>query len=295
MIGISFHSGGHVDKPLPWVIEHLGAIGYDAIEIVCGPEAHIRTGEPLEPQLEQAKRLLSQHKLAVSAINPYTLPPLVNLAKEDRNKAEGFWTLLMDIAAELGSPNVNFLPGWLSDGDAEAWKLLIDVLKTLTKRAEEKRINLAIHNHEGMIIDSPDKCLLLIEQVGSPNLKVLCDITNFCILGGDIRQAVQRVAPYIVHCHEKGVRGKYPFAQFIVPGEKGDELDFDAFATALAEVGYARYISVEGFDWQRQDKAQVAYAMMSRRLHALGLRMDRSCFPTDTGMGKQDLSDGKTS
>lgn len=272
MIGISFHSGGHVDKPLPWVIEHLGTIGYDAIEIVCGPEAHIRTGDPLEPQLEQTKRLLAQFNLQVAAINPYTLPPMVNLAKEDRAKAESFWTLLMDIALELGSKNVNFLPGWLPDGDAEAWKLLIDVLKVLTKRAEAKSVYLAIHDHESMIIDSPDKCVNLIEQVGSPNLKVLCDITNFYILGADVAQAVHRVGPYIVHCHVKGVKGKYPYAQFLVPGEEGDEFPFDPFAKALAEVRYTGCISVEGFKWQRQDKAQVAYDMISTRLRALGLR-----------------------
>jgi sugar phosphate isomerase/epimerase len=272
MIGISFHSGGHVDKPLPWLIEHLGQIGYDAIEIVCGPEAHIRTGESLAPQLQATKALLAQHHLAVAAINPYTQPPLVNLAHQDREKAIQFWSLLMDIAVELGSPNVNFLPGWLAEGDNQAWRTLIEVLKVLCPRAEALGLNLAIHNHESMIIDSPDKCLLLIEQVGSPALKVLCDITNFYILGGDIRQATQRVAPYLVHCHEKGVKGKYPYAEFIVPGEEGDEFSFDEFASALGQAGYQRYISVEGFSWQRQDKAAVAYAMMSARLRALGLR-----------------------
>jgi sugar phosphate isomerase/epimerase len=272
VIGISFHSGGLVDRSLPWVIEHLGGIGYDAIEIVCGPEAHIRTSDPLEPQLQETKRLLAEQRLKVAAINPYTLPPMVNLAKEDRAEAIRFWSLLMDIAIELGAPTVNFLPGWLSDGDSTAWKLLIDVLQELTALAALKGVNLAIHNHEGQIIDSPDKCLRLIEQVGSPRLKVLCDITNFYILGADIRQAVQRVAPHIVHCHEKGVRNKYPFAEFLVPGEEGDEFDFDAFASALGEIAYTEYISVEGFKWQRADKAQVAYAMMSARLRALGLR-----------------------
>jgi sugar phosphate isomerase/epimerase len=123
-----------------------------------------------------------------------------------------------------------------------------------------------------MIVDSPDKCLLLIEQVGSPRLKVLCDITNFYILGADLRQAVQRVGPHIVHCHLKGVKGRYPFNRFIVAGEEGDEMDFDTFAVALAEVGYGRYISSEGFSWQRPDKAQIAFDMMSARLRALGLR-----------------------
>jgi len=275
MIGISFHSGGFVDKPLAWVVEHLHSVGYDAIEIVCGPKnAHLITAEPLAPQIEATKELLQRFPLKVAAINPYSMPSMANLAKEDSAKAEEFWGQLMEIAVALDSPTVNFLPGWLADGDAATWKVLVDILKKLTRRAEALGVNLAIHNHEGHVIDTPDKCLVLIEHVGSPRLKVLCDITNFHILGSDVRWAVQRLAPHIVHCHEKGVRGKYPFAQFLVPGEDGDELDFDAFASALGEVGYDRYISVETFSHMREDKARIAHGMMSKRLKALGLRAE---------------------
>ena len=272
MIGISYHSGGLADKPFPWVVQHLAGIGYDAIEIVCGPKAHILTGEPLEPQLEQAKALLAAAGLKVSAINPYTQPAMVQFAKEDYDEAVARWSLLVDIAVELGSANVNFLPGWLPEGDHKAWELLIKVLKDLTPYAEEKAINLAIHNHEAMIIDSPDKCLRLIEAVGSPRLKVLCDITNFWILGGDVKQAVHRVGPHIVHCHEKGVIGKHPYSKFIAPGAEGDAFPFDPFATALAEVDYDQYISVETFTHLPADKTQVAYDMISSRLRALSLR-----------------------
>jgi len=196
----------------------------------------------------------------------------VNYAREDFDGAVARWSWLVDIAVALGSPNVNFLPGWLSDGDQPAWELLIRALKALMPYAEQKGVNIAIHNHEANIIDAPDKCLRLIEAVGSPRLKVLCDITNFYILGSDVAQAVRRVGPYIVHCHLKGVVGKYPFNEFLVPGEEGDELPFDPFAAALGEVGYSGCISVESFKWMREDKAQLAYGMMSERLRALGLR-----------------------
>ena len=272
MIGISYHSGGLVDKPLPWVIEHLADVGYDAIEIVCGPEAHIRTSDPLEPQLAQTKELLAKHGLAVSAINPYTQPALVQFAQQDYEEAVARWSLLADIAVELGSTNVNFLPGWSADGDRVAWEIIIKVLKELTAYAETKGVNFCIHDHESMIIDSPDKCLNLIEQVGSPNLKVLCDITNFYILGADVAQAVRRLGSQITHCHLKGVTGKYPFAKFLIPGEEADEFPFDPFASALGEVGYEQYISVETFKWMDAAKTQIAYDMIDTRLRALGLR-----------------------
>src|SRR5262249_36842107 len=60
VIGISFHSGGMVDKPLPWVIRHLGEIGYDGIEIVCGPQAHIRPDDVTDSQLEVIREELAQ-------------------------------------------------------------------------------------------------------------------------------------------------------------------------------------------------------------------------------------------
>ena len=272
MIGISFHSAGFVDRPLGWVIEHLAGIGYDGIEIVCGPEAHIRTGDPLAPQLEKTKARLAATGLRVAAINPLTQPAMANFAQQDLEGAIERWSLFVDIAVELGSRNVNFLPGWLSEGDKPAWEALIKALHGIMPHAEEKGVNLAIHNHEGQIIDSPDKCLRLIEAVGSPNLKVLCDITNFYILGADIAEAVHRVGPHVVHCHVKGVVGKYPVNEFLVPGEEGDELPFGEFASALGDVGYDQFISVEVFQFMRQDKAQIGYDLMSAGLRSLGLR-----------------------
>ena len=79
---------------------------------------------------------------------------------------------------------------------------------------------------------------LIIEQVGLPNLKSLCDITNYYILGSDVAEAVRRVGPMTIHCHLKGVVGKFPYNHFLVPGERGDEFPFDDFAKALGEVGY---------------------------------------------------------
>ena len=272
MIGISYHSGGFADKPLSWVVQHLAETGYDAIEIVCGPEAHIRTGDPLGPQLDAAKALLSRWGLKVAAINPYTQPSMVVFAQQDYAETVRRWSLLVDIAVALGSQVVNFLAGWLAEGDRVAWELLIRVLRDLAPHAERNGVHLAVHNHEGNIIDSPDKCLNLIAQVGSPNLRVLCDITNFYILGGDVDLSVQRLGPHIVHCHDKGCVGKYPYNRFIVPGEEGDELPFDDFARALGSVGYEGCISVETFQFMRQDKAKIAYEMMSARLRKLGLR-----------------------
>jgi len=273
MIGISFHTGGFQDKPIEWVMRHLAEIGYDGIEIVCGPTAHIRTGAPLEPQLEEVKRLLAETRLRPVAINPYGVKPLPNYAEEA--DAYELYTKLIDIAAAVGAPTVNFLPGRFPDGCASAWRRIVELVKPLLHYAGERGVGMTIHNHENMVLDTPDKTRLIIEQCGLPNLRSLCDITNYYLLGSEIEWAVERVAPWTIHCHLKGVVGRFPFHHFVVPGERGDEFPFDTFARALGAAGYSGCISVETFSYMREDKARIAYDMMAGRLAALGLRESR--------------------
>jgi sugar phosphate isomerase/epimerase len=274
MIGISLHTGGYQDKPLAWVMRHIAEIGYDGVEIVCGPAAHIRTSEPLEPQIDAVRELLRETGLRPAAINPYGVKPLPQYALEE--DVELLYTGLIDIAAALGAPTVNFLPGRFPESCASAWRKIVETVKPLLHYAGERGVNMTIHNHENMVLDTPDKTRLIIEQVGLPNLKSLCDITNYYILGSDVAWAVERVAPWTIHCHLKGVVGLFPFNHFLVPGERGDEFPFDDFANALGSAGYTGCISVETFSYMREDKAQVAYEMIASRLGALGLRDERA-------------------
>ncbi len=268
MIRLSFHTGGLVDKPLPWVVAHLAQIGYQGIEIVCGPAAHIRP-EATADELDAVRRLLEHHSLKVAAINPYTVKPLPEMAAE--GGAQSFYERLVEIAVSLGAPTVNFLTGKPHGSDADGWRALINALKPILHYAGERRVDLTIHNHENHLIDTPDKARLLIQTIGLPNLNVLFDVTNFHILGSDVPDAVRRVAPWLRHVHIKGVIGMFPYNHFLVPGEPGDEMPFDPFARALADASYDGCISVETFSYMREDKAQVAFEFLSRRLAALGL------------------------
>ncbi|MBI2505496.1 MAG: sugar phosphate isomerase/epimerase [Candidatus Latescibacteria bacterium] len=273
MIGISYHAGGMKDLPLRQVVEILSEVGYDAIEMMCGPEAHIRSGEVSDALLKEVKTLVSDHGLKVAVVNPFAGPGLYQLALEDQQKAVDHYALLQDVALALGAGGVNFLTGYGGDkGDPFAWKLLVEVLKPICRRAEGLGLTMNIHNHEATTIDAPDKVPLLIQHVGSPSLRLLMDITNFYHLGSEIGEVTRRLAPLTVHCHVKGVKGMYPYSTFLIPGEEGDELNFRTFAAALGQAGYQRCVSVETFPHMRIEKASIAFEMMSTILRQLGLR-----------------------
>ncbi len=263
---ISFHSGGFVDKPLDWTIAHLASLGFDGIEIVTGPDAHIKN-TATAAELEEVKGWLKEHGLVAAAINPYTAPNISVMASEGTSGE--FYRQLIDVAVGVGAKTVNFLPGTLPDGDAATWKILVDGLKEVAPYAEERDVWLSCHNHEGMLIDMPEKILLLRDHVGSPCIKSLCDITNFHILHYPIEDAVEVLAEHIVHCHVKGVKGMYPYNEFLVPGEEGDELPFHRFSTALKKIGYERFISIEVFQWMREDKAKIGIEMMRQSVPAV--------------------------
>ena len=273
MIGISYHAGGMKDLPLKQVVGILAEVGYDAIEMMCGPEAHIPSGRVNSALLKEIRTMTEAHGLKVSVINPFTGKGLYHLALEDKQNATDHYALLQDVAVALGARGVNFLTGYGGDkGDAFAWRLLVDVLKPLCRRAEELGITMHIHNHEATTIDASSKVTLLIEHVGSDALKALNDITNFYHLGEDIATVTEKLGPLTAHCHVKGVTGMYPYSTFLIPGEVGDELDFRTFAETLGKVGYANYISVETFPHMRMEKARIAYEMMAGTLQELGLR-----------------------
>ncbi len=273
MIGISYHAGGMKDLPLKQVVGILPEVGYDAIEMMCGPEAHIPSGRVNSALLKEIRTMTEDHGLKVSVINPFTGKGLYPLALEDKQNATDHYALLQDVAVALGARGVNFLTGYGGDkGDAFAWRLLVDVLKPICRRAEELGITMHIHNHEATTIDASSKVTLLIEHVGSDALKALNDITNFYHLGEDIAAVTENLGPLTAHCHVKGVTGMYPYSTFLIPGEEGDELDFRTFAETLGKVGYANYISVETFPHMRMEKARIAYEMMAGTLQELGLR-----------------------
>lgn len=267
---ISFHTGGLFYKPFPEVVEHLAKVGYDGVEVVVGPGTHADPANLSQAAERQAiKALVTEHGMAFSAVNPYRMGGLADM--ERKGEAQAYWRQLIDLAAEWGAPTVHFLAGG-TENDTESWKNLIQALKRLAPHAEAKGVTLSIHNHEATLIDMPEKVLLLAEWVGSPAIKLNFDATNFHILRVDVRAAVKMLAPYIVHVHLKGVRGMYPYNQFLVPGEEDDQFDFPALAATLGEIGYQGFISVETFLWMPENKAEVAYRMVSDQLAELGLR-----------------------
>ena len=79
----------------------------------------------------------------------------------------------------------------------------------------------------------------LIEQVGSPRIRLLCDVYHAQIEEGNVTQLIRDYHAYVGYVHVADVPGRHE------PGT--GEIDYPHIASVLREVGYEGVIGMEAF------------------------------------------------
>ena len=94
----------------------------------------------------------------------------------------------MATAAALNAHHYLFRPGslnsdgaWTSHRDnylPESMERLIETLKPIAEHAEQHELTLVMETHAVSIMDSPETCREIVEQVGSQRLRIVMDFVN---------------------------------------------------------------------------------------------------------------------
>ena len=158
----------------------------------------------------------------------------------------------IDVAAQVGSRKVITFTGMRFDGmdPDRAAADCIAVWKRVLPRAERQGIVLVLEHlnsrdashpmkgHPGYFGDDVELCVRLIEQVGSPSLKLLFDIYHVSIMNGDVIRRLRQHREVIGHLHTAGNPGR---------GELDDEqeINYPAVMRAVTEVGYHDFVAHE--------------------------------------------------
>jgi hydroxypyruvate isomerase len=158
----------------------------------------------------------------------------------------------IDVAVAVDCVNVITFTGLLPAGmdRNEAERNCIAGWKRVIKHAEQHRINLCLEHlnsrddthpmkgHPGYFGDDVDQCVRMIEQIGSPRMKLLFDIYHVQIMNGDVIRRIRQYQDVIAHYHTAGVPGR---------GELDDtqELNYPAVMRAILETGYAGFVAQE--------------------------------------------------
>ena len=158
----------------------------------------------------------------------------------------------IDVAVAIDCSKVITFTGLLPAGRdrQEAERNCIAGWKRVIGYAERNRITLCLEHlnsrddthpmkgHPGYFGDDVDQCVRMIEQIGSPRMKLLFDIYHVQIMHGDVIRRIRQYHNIVAHYHTAGVPGR---------GELDDtqEVNYPAVMRAILETGYDGFVAQE--------------------------------------------------
>lgn len=221
-------------KPVD-LAKHCREIGLEAIEGIS-PKYY-----PAVRELGLKISLVSSHGFKTGPFNPANHKMCAEKLRAS-----------IDIAVEVGCPSVITFTGMREEGisDEQGAKNCVDLWKSVIGYAEEKGINLCLEHlnsrdgshpmkgHPGYFGDDVDFCVKLIEQVGSPNMKLLFDIYHVQMMNGDVIRRIRQYKDVIGHYHTAGNPGRAEL-------DDTQEINYPPIMKAILESGYKGFVAQE--------------------------------------------------
>lgn len=227
--------------PIERQVEIVASPGYAGIELVSAPGAAIDPARLDAAGRRHVRAIVERGGLSLTAIAGHG--DLIAPDGAERAAHEAHVRASLDLAADLDAPVVVCM-GYGRPETYEVDKVRIaDAFRPLAEHAGRRGVVLALEPHVGQAIDLPEKCIELIELVGSPHFRLNLDNSHFECMGRDLNDYVPLLAPLSVHTHLKDQRGLWPEHEFLVPGE-GD-FDYPRYVRALQAADYRGYVTVE--------------------------------------------------
>ncbi len=148
-------------------------------------------------------------------------------------------------AAKAGVPNVITFSGNRGGmSDDEGAKNTIAGLNRVKKIGEDHGVTICLEllnskrDHHDYMCDHTAWGVRVVQEVNSPNVKLLYDIYHMQIMEGDLIATIRDNVQWIGHFHTGGVPGRHEL-------DGTQEIQWDAVMRAIADAGYKGYVAHE--------------------------------------------------
>ncbi len=186
--------------------------------------------------------LIKSHGLSLSAINGHaSLTVGFNRRDQHARIAQEIRSNLV-LAEQWGIPNLICFSGNREElTDAEGLEATAEGLARLAPAAEASGVTLVLEllnskvDHPDYQADHTAWGLKVVQQVGSPRVRLLYDIYHMQIMEGDLIRNIRLAAPWMSHIHTAGNPGRNDLDQ-------AQEIYYPAVFRAIAETGYTGYV-----------------------------------------------------
>ena len=148
-------------------------------------------------------------------------------------------------AAKAGVPNViTFSGNRAGMSDEEGARNTITGLNRVKKIAEDNGVTICLEllnskrDHHDYMCDHTVWGVRVVQEVNSPNVKLLYDIYHMQIMEGDLIDTIRQNIQWIGHFHTGGVPGRHEL-------DNTQEVQWDAVMRGIADSGFRGYVAHE--------------------------------------------------
>jgi len=173
-----------------------------------------------------------------------TIPDALNRT-ENHAAIEAAFRTNIPLAAKAGVPNVITFSGVRRGmSDDEGARNTIAGLNRVKKIAEDNGVNICMEllnskvNHPDYMCDHTVWGVRVMEEVNSPNVKLLYDIYHMQIMEGDLIATIRANFRWMGHFHTGGVPGRHELDDM-------QEVQWDGVMRAIADAGFKGYVAHE--------------------------------------------------
>jgi Sugar phosphate isomerases/epimerases len=202
--------------------------------------------------------------LPVIAVSAYT--NLIHHDKEQRKKNIEYIKMMMEHALDLGSPYVASETGtyhpesdWIwhdRNATEEAYEETAEIIYDIVKFGREVGATFIVENYVNNVIGSIEQVQRLFADINMPNLKLICDPTNYFTttnitdINGQLRRIFDALADKMVIAHAKDIKQNADTAvkQADIDADESHAFrgagGIDLPAAGLGDLNYELYVSL---------------------------------------------------
>ncbi len=278
----AFSTNAYLRFTFPEAVRRLAALGYRGVEIMADVP-HAWPAFLLDEQKQVLRDALTGNNLAISNINAFMMhavndprqrywyPSWIEPDPHYRQIRIDHTRRALTLARELGAPCITTEPGGPVPA-GESWsaqlKLFVEMLKPVLEHAEREGVLLLIEPEPGLLVETADQFLELMQHLDSPAVGLNFDIGHAYCVGDDPATTISRLAPYIRHFHLEDIAATRVH-HHLVPGDGA--IDFAAALRAIKALDYQGWVTIELYPYvdDPDEAARRALAHVTRLLSTL--------------------------
>ena len=226
------------DRSWEKALDAIGAAGFERIDLL-GRLPHLSL-DPSECDPSAIKRGAEARGLEIANLGTYVGAGFASPDLAVREQELDHLTRAIDVAVLFGARSIRVRPG---DDDPRQIARIAPLFERAAAYAAERDIYMGFETHGGGISGSPDQCVALCREVGSPYFGVLYDPCNLMHDGTDYRMALWTMRDHITHVHLKD--GAVTGAGFGLTMFGEGQLDFCWIVEQLDAWGYGGDLAAE--------------------------------------------------